>query len=218
MTKMSTTTNLCISGSKQNGIQMTMKYQLVSFGFSSCERFSDQCKHYSTWPTFLEHCSLCSSEILYVKLLLDVSQTPQAYWYCVCRTNRGQPKVTRRFGTVLSTESVVAVLQGTQSELLLNLLQLSRTEVISVTTNWGDRHMACCSSQTESKIILFITIRPLYRINRAFVILQFFPNKRWSWRFFIMGDTTTSIHKPFERDIMQSRLNLFWCALECWST
>lgn len=100
---------------------------------------------------------------------------------CVCRTNRGQPKVTRRFGTVLSTESVVAVLQGTQSELLLNLLQPSRTEGISVTTNWGDRHMACCSSQTQSKRILFITIRPLFRINRAylrhFVILQFLPNK-----------------------------------------
>lgn len=68
--------------SKHKAIQMTMKI-LISIVFSCCGRFSDHCKRYSTWPTFLQHCSLCSSEILYVKLLLDVSQTPQAYWYCV---------------------------------------------------------------------------------------------------------------------------------------
>lgn len=51
----------------------------------------------------------------------------------VCRTNRGQPKVTSRFGTALSTENVVTALQATllysaQCELLLNLLQPPKAE------------------------------------------------------------------------------------------
>ncbi len=150
MTKIST--NWCINRSKPNGIQMTMKLHLVSLSeFSSCGRCSDQCNHYSMW-----HISSALLAVFFRNPLCQVTvgrlPNPSGLLVlCVCRTNRGQPKVTRRFGTVLSTASVVSVLQGTRSELLLNLLQPSRTEVISVTTNWGDRHTACCSSRLRQK-------------------------------------------------------------------
>lgn len=104
---MSTTTNWCTVSRKVNTIEckstMTMEIRISQlFWFSCCGRLSNVLVHglhiFSPAHGVLQKSFMSSCCWTYSKPLRLIGTT-----VCVCRTNKGQPKVTRHFGTVLST-------------------------------------------------------------------------------------------------------------------